>query len=293
MKHIDISAKRIQIGLAGWGDHDDIYPPGTKPGDKLGEYGRRFPIVELDSSFYAIPAPERMVKWSEQTPDSFGFIVKAYQGMTGHTRGKIPFPDARSMFDAFRESAEALQAAGKLRAVLFQYPPWFDCGRKNVEVLRRTRQWMDGLPLALEFRHQSWFAGDMREKTLAFMREEGWIHSVCDEPQAGVGSIPTVLAPTRDDFTLVRLHGRNAEGWQSGGQPNWREVRYLYRYDEGELSEWKANIMQLLESTRTCWIVFNNNSGGDAAHNAMQLMRLLGLDVPALPPDQLSLFDET
>ncbi|KHF36180.1 hypothetical protein CM49_01491 [Paenibacillus sp. P1XP2] len=124
------------------------------------------------------------------------------------------------------------------------------------------------------------------------MREEGWIHSVCDEPQAGEGSIPTVLAPTREDFTLVRLHGRNAEGWQSGGQPNWREVRYLYRYDERELSEWKANIMALLESTQTCWIVFNNNSGGDAADNAMQLMRLFGLDVPALPPDQLSLFDE-
>lgn len=292
MKHADISDKQVQIGLAGWGDHDGIYPPGTKTGDKLKEYGRRFPIVELDSSFYAIPTPERMQKWSEQTPDSFGFIVKAYQGMTGHTRGKIPFPDARSMFEAFRESAEALQAEGKLRAVLFQYPPWFDCDRKNVEVLRRTRQWMDGLPLALEFRHQSWFAGEMREKTLAFMREEGWIHSVCDEPQAGEGSIPTVLAPTREDFTLVRLHGRNAEGWQSGGQPNWREVRYLYHYDERELSEWKANIMALLESTQTCWIVFNNNSGGDAADNAMQLMRLFGLDVPALPPDQLSLFDE-
>ncbi|MDR0267350.1 DUF72 domain-containing protein [Paenibacillus sp.] len=284
--------KRIQIGLAGWGDHDDIYPKGTKAGDKLKMYGSRFPIVELDSSFYAIPSPERMRKWSEQTSESFGFIVKAYQGMTGHTRGKIPFPDARSMFQAFRESAAEMREMGKLKAVLFQYPPWFACERKHVDILRRTREWMDGFPLALEFRHRSWFDGEMRDKTLSFMREEGWIHSVCDEPQAGEGSIPAIIEPTREDFTLVRLHGRNAAGWQSSGQPNWREVRYLYRYNEEELLEWKDNISKLLGSTQKCWIIFNNNSGGDAANNAMQLMKLLNLDMPDLPPNQLSLFEE-
>ncbi len=292
MKPNHTEDKQILIGLSGWGDHDDIYPKGTKAGDKLSVYSSRFPVVELDSSFYAIPSPERMRKWCEQTPDSFGFIVKAYQGMTGHARGKIPFADTRSMFEAFRESAKVMQDAGKLKAVLFQYPPWFDCERKNVEILRRTREWMDGFPLALEFRNQSWFDGEMREKTLAFMREEGWIHSICDEPQAGDGSVPLILEPTRDDCTLVRLHGRNASGWHSSGQPNWREVRYLYRYNEQELLEWKDNIERLLESTRTCWIVFNNNSGGDAADNAMQLMQLCHLDMPELPPDQLSLFPE-
>lgn len=292
MKHKSIAKKHVFVGLAGWGDHDRIYPQGTKAGDKLGEYSSRFPIVELDASFYAVPSPERMRKWSEQTPESFGFIVKAYQGMTGHTRGKIPFEDAKSMFRAFREAAAEMREMGKLNAVLFQYPPWFACERKNVDILRRTREWMDGFPLALEFRHQSWFAGEMRDKTLSFMREEGWIHSVCDEPQAGEGSIPAILEPTREDVTLVRLHGRNVSGWHSSGQPNWREVRYLYRYDENELLEWKRNINKLLESTQNCWVIFNNNSGGDAADNAMQLMKLMDLEVPELPPDQLSLFEE-
>ncbi|WP_374706207.1 DUF72 domain-containing protein [Paenibacillus sp. J23TS9] len=292
LNHTELDDKNVQIGLSGWGDHDEIYPKGTKAGEKLQVYSNRFPIVELDSSFYAVPSPERMQKWSEQTPGSFGFIVKAYQGMTGHARGKIPFADTRSMFQAFRESAEEMQKAGKLRAILFQYPPWFDCDRKHVEMLRRTREWMDGFPLALEFRHQSWFHGEMMDKTLAFMREEGWIHSICDEPQAGEGSVPMILEPTRDDFTLVRLHGRNAAGWHSSGQPNWREVRYLYRYNEQELLEWKGNISKLLESTQNCWVIFNNNSGGDAAGNAIQLMNLLDLDAPELPPDQLTLFED-
>jgi len=287
--------RRIQIGLAGWGDHDAIYPSGTKSGDKLNIYGRRFPIVELDSSFYAIPTPARMVKWIEQTPETFGFIVKAYQGMTGHTRGKIPYSDPKTMFQVFRESAEELQRMGKLRAVLFQYPPWFGCERKHVDILRRTREWMDGLPVALEFRHQSWFQGETRDKTLQFMRDEGWIHSICDEPQVGDGSVPTVLEPTRSDCTIIRFHGRNASGWHASGQPNWREVRYLYRYNEQELSEWKENIVNLLASTENCWIVFNNNSGGDAADNALQLMEALGLDLPDMPgppPYQLSLFED-
>ncbi|WP_411831237.1 DUF72 domain-containing protein [Paenibacillus dokdonensis] len=292
LNHTELDDKNVQIGLSGWGDHDEIYPKGTKAGEKLQVYSNRFPIVELDSSFYAVPSPERMQKWSEQTPDSFGFIVKAYQGMTGHARGKIPFADTRSMFQAFRESAEEMQKAGKLRAILFQYPPWFDCDRKHVEMLRRTREWMDGFPLALEFRHQSWFHGEMMDKTLGFMREEGWIHSICDEPQAGEGSVPMILEPTRDDFTLVRLHGRNAAGWHSSGQPNWREVRYLYRYNEQELLEWEGNINKLLESTQNCWVIFNNNSGGDAAGNAIQLMNLLNLEAPELPPDQLTLFED-
>jgi len=287
--------QRIQIGLAGWGDHDDIYPSGTKSGDKLKIYSSRFPIVELDSSFYAIPSPDRMVKWIEQSPETFGFIVKAYQGMTGHTRGKIPFSDPKTMFQVFRESAEELLRAGKLRAVLFQYPPWFGCERKHVDILRRTREWMDGLPVALEFRHQSWFQGETRDKTLQFMRDEGWIHSICDEPQVGEGSVPMVLEPTSEDCTIVRFHGRNASGWHSSGQPNWREVRYLYRYNAQELLEWKGNIIKLLESTKTCWIIFNNNSGGDAVDNALQLMEALGMDLPEMPgppPYQLSLFED-
>lgn len=283
--------KKIEIGLTGWGDQDALYGPGTRAAEKLEEYARHFSIVELDSSFYAIPSPERMLGWSGQTPEHFGFIVKAYQGMTGHSRGKNPFSSAKEMFRTFRKSVEVLQAEGKLRTVLFQYPPWFHCDWKNVDILRRAREWMEGLPVALEFRHQSWFVEPMREHTLAFMRAGGWIHSICDEPQAGEGTVPTVLVPTHQGATMVRMHGRNESGWNASGQPNWRDVRYLYRYEEQELAEWKEHVQLLLHNTNSCWIIFNNNSGGDAAHNGKQFKRMLGMEDPPFPAEQLTLFD--
>lgn len=285
----------IVIGLTGWGDHDPLYPPGTPAKDKLKGYARHFAIVEMDSAFYAVQPPDRMARYAEETPEGFGFVVKAYQGMTGHLRGKPYYENDNDMYGALRDSLTPLREAGKLTAALFQYPPWFDCTKENVRLLRETKKRMEGFPCALEFRHQSWFVPEMRERTLAFMRDEGWIHSVCDEPQAGVGSIPIVPVATSPDYTLVRLHGRNVGGWNQSGNANWREVRYLYDYNESELDEWTAIVRRLAEQSRTVGVIFNNNSGGHAAGNAKQLMRMLGQPVYELPvvrePEQLDLFN--
>lgn len=294
----------IRVGLAGWGDHDRLYPPGTKPQDKLKVYARKWSVVEVDSSFYALHPPERFATWAGETPYDFRFIVKAYQVLTGHRRAEpgqgVPGRSAGGnrdpIFEAFRASLLPLQETGKLSAVLFQYPPWFDCTRMHIDELRKTRERMAGLPCALEFRHQSWFSPAYREKTLAFMEAEGWIHSVCDEPQAGAGSVPTVLHATHPGLTIVRMHGRNASGWQSSSAPNWREVRYLYDYSETELAQWKVRLDKLSESTAEIAVIFNNNSGGHAAGNAASLLRLLGMRPPELEPlrerpEQLDLFD--
>ncbi|MFC4600105.1 DUF72 domain-containing protein [Cohnella hongkongensis] len=285
----------IVVGLAGWGDHDTLYAPGTAARNKLQTYSRHFSIVELDSAFYAVQPPDRMARYAEETPDGFGFVVKAYQGMTGHLRGKPYYRDDEEMYSAFRDSLEPVRAAGKLKAALFQYPPWFDCTRDNVRLLRETKKRMNDFPCALEFRHQSWFVPEMRERTLAYMRDEGWIHSVCDEPQAGAGSIPAVPETTHPDFTLVRLHGRNAAGWNQSGGADWREVRYLYDYSESELNEWTEIVCRLAQSCREVGVIFNNNSGGHAAGNAKQYMRMLGQPVYELPvasePEQLDLFN--
>ncbi|MFS0725765.1 DUF72 domain-containing protein [Paenibacillus sp. 1P07SE] len=284
----------IIIGLTGWGDHDTLYPGAAAAKPKLQIYSEWFLTVEVDSSFYAVQSQRNMDKWTRETPPDFRFIVKAYQGMTGHTRGKIPFADEDAMVEAFRLSLTSFCEAGKLGAVLFQYPPWFDCTRENVAKLREDKRRMGEIPCALEFRHQSWFAEGMRERTLSFMREEGWIHSVCDEPQAGVGSVPIVEAATDTGMTLVRFHGRHAAGWHASGQPNWREVRYLYRYSEEELAEWAERLRRLEEQSERVVVVFNNNSGGDAADNALQLMRMLGqvpprgsFEMPRPPDDGL------
>lgn len=268
----------IHIGLAGWGDQDRLYLPGLKANKKLREYANHFPLVEVDSTFYAIQSKERFAKWVEETPESLHFIVKAYQGMTGHQRGPAGTEDdVAKMFEAFRDSLEPVIEAGRLKAALFQYPPWFDCTRDNVRILREAKRRMDGIPCALEFRHQSWFTAEYRDRTLQFMSNEGWIHSVCDEPQAGLGSIPTVLQATDRSMTMVRFHGRNVSGWNQGGAPNWRDVRYLYRYNTVELQEWAERLQQLQQQSEHICVIFNNNSGGDAADNAKEMMELLQL----------------
>ncbi|MDN4072335.1 DUF72 domain-containing protein [Fictibacillus terranigra] len=280
----------ILIGVTGWGDHQSLYPEGTKSTEKLKLYSGFFPVVEVDSSFYAIQPLKNYQKWIKDTPDRFSFIIKAYQGMTGHSRGKIPFESTKEMFDLFKASIQPVREAGKMKAVLFQYPPWFECNKESVQMLRFTREMMEDIPVALEFRHQSWFLPEIRERTLEFMQDERWIHTICDEPQAGQGSVPSVIEPTSKDLTIIRLHGRNVHGWNNHGQENWREVRYLYRYNKEELTEWKRHVESLKERTKEIVVLFNNNSGGDAADNARQFIDMLGLNYEGLSPRQLDLF---
>ncbi|GAE27420.1 hypothetical protein JCM9140_3567 [Halalkalibacter wakoensis JCM 9140] len=279
----------IYIGLAGWGDHDDLYI-GMNRQSKLEVYAGHFPIVEIDASFYAVQPLRNMIKWLKETPNTFRFVVKAFQGMTGHQRGIDPFSTKEEMFEAFRESVTPLLHANKLAMILCQFPPWFDCKKEHVQWVRYVKEQLTDLPVALEFRHRSWFDGNMKEKTLQFMRNEQWIHSICDEPQAGMRSIPIVLEATHPEKTLIRFHGRNIHGWNDPGDGTWRDVRYLYKYNEDELCQWKENIETLAKQTKDIFIIFNNNSGGDAATNAKQLIQMLGIEYQGLAPRQLDLF---
>ncbi len=281
----------IYIGVTGWGDHDSLYPGQISPRDKLKEYAGHFPIVEVDTAFYAIQPKRNALKWVNETPENFQFIVKAYQGMTGHQRDEIPFETNQAMFQAFKESLGPYIEKNKLAMVLFQFPPWFDCKRENVEYLRWCKHVMDDIPCALEFRHQSWFNRSYRQQTLDFMKAEKWIHSICDEPQSGEGSVPTVLQTTDSDSVLVRFHGRNVHGWQKRKADNWREVRYLYRYNQQELEEWAVCIQDLTKECKNVYLLFNNNSGGDAADNAKEMIKILHIDYEGLAPRQLDLFN--
>lgn len=280
----------ISIGLTGWGDHYSLYEtPSSK--DKLKQYSSYFPVVEVDSSFYAVQPQKNFQKWIDETPDSFQFVVKAYQGMTGHSRGKTnPFESRKEMFQAFLDSVKPLVSAGKLVMVLCQFPPWFDCTKEHVEALRDFKARLGHLPSALEFRHQSWFYPQYKEKTLKFIEGQEWIHTVCDEPQAGEGSVPMVMPIKPSDKVLIRLHGRNTSGWRDPGDGSWRDVRYLYRYSEDELREWSKRLIQLQQRSKEVIVLFNNNSGGDAADNARQLIDMLGIRYKGLSPRQLGLF---
>ncbi len=286
----------IEIGLTGWGDHDLLYGERVRAGDKLAFYAKHFNVVEIDSTFYAIQSQEVCRKWAEATPGNFRFVVKAYKGLTGHEqRQGQPATEGESQhfeqrMASFLESIEPIVQSGKLLAVLFQYPPWFDCTREHVNELRMTKRLVGNIPAALEFRHNSWFSEEYAPRTLQFMQSEKWIHSICDEPQAEPFCIPTVLEVTHPQVTVVRMHGRNITGWINKEGVNWREVRYLYRYSMKELEEWAKHLTMLEGKSEQIYVLFNNNSGGDAAGNAKQLQELLGQEVPPFAPEQLELF---
>jgi uncharacterized protein YecE (DUF72 family) len=280
----------IKIGVTGWGDHDTLYQERTSSKRKLSIYSTYFPIVELDASYYSILPVSNYENWTLQTPNDFSFIVKAYSGITLHTNTIRSSSEQKKMIETFLHSIKPLQNAGKVKGVLFQFPPWFSCKRENVNYLRFLKEEVKDLPAMLEFRNRTWFHPQFIDQTLAYMEKDGWIHTICDEPQAGSGSVPTVLHPTSSDITLIRFHGRNVYGWNNSGQENWRKVRFLYRYSQEELEKWVIDIKKLQKQTKEVCILFNNNSGGDAADNAIQLMKLLGIQYGPALSEQLGLF---
>ena len=284
----------IQIGLTGWGDHPDVYASSSSAKDKLIDYSAHFPIVELDATFYAIQPERNIRKWISETPETFRFIVKAYQGITGHHRGELPYASADEMFAQFKLSVVPLQEMGKLAMILVQFPPWFDCTKENVDEIRFICAKLKGLDIAIEFRHQSWYSQNYRQGTLNLLRNLNVIHSVCDEPQAGEGSIPLVPETTRADKVLFRLHGRNVQGWRNttGDDQAWRKVRYLYNYSDEELEEVGNAVRKLETETDEVFVVFNNNSGGHAAQNAKRFQKRFDIKYDRLAPKQLDFFEE-
>ncbi|PIC62860.1 hypothetical protein CSV79_14815 [Sporosarcina sp. P13] len=283
----------IHVGLTGWGDHPSLYNQSTVANKKLVDYSKHFPIVELDSTFYAIQSKKVMDKWTEETPANFQFMVKAYQGITGHQRGKLPYDTEEEMFSLFKLSMTSFAESRKLAMVLVQFPPWFDCQKENVDHIRYVQEQLQPLPIAVEFRHQSWYSPAYRQKTLDFLKSLNIIHVVCDEPQVGDGSVPLVPIAT-DPKVLLRLHGRNGKGWVNTMKDNqtWRKVRYLYDYNEKELQGMREIVNTLQQQAQDVFVIFNNNSGQHAAKNAKQFASLVNIEYGQPLTKQLDLFEE-
>ncbi|SHN18979.1 DUF72 domain-containing protein [Gracilibacillus kekensis] len=279
----------ILVGLTGWGDHASLYQNAKDRQNKLYTYSSQFPVVEIDSSFYAIQSKENYQKWVNETPENFSFVIKAFQTLTGHDRKSLTNREAKQIVDDFIESITPVIRANKLNTVLFQFPPWFSVKQRNLQKIKKIKHWMGDIPVAIEFRNRTWFEGYQNE-TLSLLKELGVTHVICDEPQAGEGSVPIVEDST-NDHVLIRFHGRNVHGWNNHGQENWREVRFLYCYNQNELQEWAHRIQTLTKKAKSVTVLFNNNSGGDAADNAKQLLELLDIDYKGLNPKQIDLFD--
>ncbi|MEK4862144.1 DUF72 domain-containing protein [Staphylococcus sp. FSL W8-0774] len=281
----------INIGLTGWRDHDTLYEDLERKTDKLKTYASHFPIVELDASYYAIQPERNIQKWINETPKRFQFVVKIHQALTLHADFRDFAETRQELFDKFKEMLKPLQENEKLAMVLVQFPPWFDCSSQNIKYILYVKQQLKDFPICVEFRHQSWFNERFKEETLTFLTEHQIIHAVVDEPQVKDGSIPLVNRIT-SDIAFVRYHGRNVHGWTKKDMTDqeWRDVRYLYNYNDQELYDLAQKVKILEQKAKKVYVVFNNNSGGHAAQNAKTYQDMLDIDYEGLAPQQLKLF---
>jgi uncharacterized protein YecE (DUF72 family) len=294
----------VRIGTAGWTDPTLIkskrfYPPGTSTAEaRLRYYASQFPLVEIDATYYALPRQEQAGLWVDRTPPDFTFNVKAFGLLTGHPVNRKALPaDLLERLDAehrdkprlyashlppkaveeawrrFHEALLPLDSAGKLGAVLLQYPEWFTPRHASREELRKVPERLPGYRVCVELRNRAWLADRDRDHTLATLRELGFALVCVDMPQGFRSSMPPLAEATSPELAVVRLHGRNRETWGKPRATVQERFRYLYREDE--LREWVPRIGKLASEARQVHVVMNNCFEDYAVRNGRQLMDLL------------------
>jgi uncharacterized protein YecE (DUF72 family) len=169
-----------------------------------------------------------------------------------------------------------LHSAGKLGAVLFQFPQWFVIARGNKAYIEECKERLADFRLAIEFRHKSWMEERNREETLSFLSEHDLPFVCVDMPQGFDSSLPPIAAVTTDDLAVVRFHGRDPKAWTTKAET--AAERFRYEYSEGELEEWVPRIEQLSQQARETHVIMNNCYRDFAVNNARQLGSLLDLD---------------
>ncbi len=295
---------RIRIGTASWTDPTMVapgvfYPDGVAtPEARLRYYASRFPLVEVDATYYAVPAPRMGILWSERTPDHFVFNVKAHALMTGQPTETARLPkairdalpastrDKRRLYARdlppallddvwarFLDALTPLHRAGKLGAILLQYPRWVRPSRASAALIEDARRRLGDRPAAVEFRHRDWLADETRDRTLALLERNGFAYVCVDEPQGLDSSVPPMAAVTCRSLAVVRFHGRRTEFWE--GPVAKVSERFRYLYDTGQLLEWVPRIADLAERVAEIHLLFNNCYANYGTTNAVEMGRLL------------------
>jgi uncharacterized protein YecE (DUF72 family) len=286
----------IRVGTAGWTDKTLIdsgwYPADAgNPEKRLRYYATQFPLVEVDSAYYALPGEQTAKAWAERTPDRFTFNIKAFSLFTQHPTPVRALPaDLREAaakagkdrvylkdvdpevtgqaWDRFLKALEPLRQAGKLGAILLQFPPWFPIGRANKQYILDCAQRVAPDRVCVEFRNHTWMTEDNQKETLEFLSAHDLPYVCVDMPQGYSNSIPPVVAAT-SDLAVLRMHG-HSDKWESKDI----QERFGYRYGDKELATWAGNVKRLAEDAAETHVVFNNCYRDYAQVNAKQLEAL-------------------
>nr|WP_196791661.1 DUF72 domain-containing protein [Motilibacter deserti] len=266
------------------------YPPDAKTAEtRLAYYASQFPLVEVDSTYYTPPSERNSVAWAERTPPGFTFNIKAFSLLTQHpTKVSALYKELRpettkrnvylkdldpavvdEVWERFLSALAPLADAGKLGAILLQFPQWFPIGTRNREYLLQCKERCDPYRVCIEFRNRTWMSEENREHTLDFLRSYALPYVSVDMPQGFPSSIPPVVAAT-SDLAVVRFHG-HSEKWES------KDIyeRFGYEYAEDELREWAPRIEGLGEQAKEVHVLLNNCYRNYAQVNARQLVDLL------------------
>ncbi|MGH2754634.1 MAG: DUF72 domain-containing protein [Actinomycetota bacterium] len=284
----------ILIGTASWTDKSLLasgwYPKGADSAEeRLRFYAGQFPLVEVDSTYYFPPSEKNSELWAERTPSDFIFNIKMFSLLTLHpTKPEALYkdlekPDKKQVYlkdlepsvvdevwDRFLSALEPLRVAGKLGALLAQFPPWFTIGRRNKEYILEVAKRAAPVPIAVEFRNKTWMSPDNQAETLSFLEGHDLPYVAVDMPQGFVSSIPPVTAVT-SDLAVIRFHGHNDAEWESGSV----QRRFKYLYSDAELKEWVPRIESVAAEAKSTHILMNNCFRDYAQQNARQLAELL------------------
>jgi uncharacterized protein YecE (DUF72 family) len=295
---------RILIGTSSWTDptlvkEGHFYPPEARTAEaRLRYYATQFPIVEVDSTYYFPPSERNAVLWIERTPSEFTFNIKAYALLTNHPtrrdslykdlvaelpseleakrniyREQLPETILDEVWRRFHDALMPLHSAGKLGAVLFQFPQWFVIGRKSREYILECQGRLRDFRIAVEFRHKSWLEERNAEETLSFLEEHDLPFVCVDMPQGFDSSLPPLTAATTSDLAMVRFHGRDPSAWSR--KEATASERFRYEYSQPELAEWVPRLKELSSQARETHVLMNNCYRDFAVNNARQLGGLL------------------
>jgi uncharacterized protein YecE (DUF72 family) len=300
---VEIGEHTLLTGSCSWADKTlvedaDWYPRRTMSAEeRLRFYASHFPLTEIDSTYYAPPAEPQAQLWAERTPDGFRFDVKAYSLLTGHpTRPRTLWKDIReglpadvaekrSVYahhldpeqrdEAWRRFALALRPlhdAGKLGAVLFQYPPWFVPRRENRRQVEALRERLPDYRVCVEFRSPMWLAEPRdRERTLGMLEEHGLVFVCLDAP--AISGLPRIFAVTNSELMVMRFHGRADSTWK--GPSRTAAERFRYLYSDRELTELAEPVARAATEAREAHLLMNNCYRDYAVRNAAELRDLL------------------
>jgi len=258
----------ILVGPAGWSYADwrgRVYPEGAGTKfDTLALIAKYFDTVEVNSSFYYPPKPETARRWLERIAHNphFIFTAKLHKVFT-HRRERLTNDDER----LFREGIDPLMEAGKLGALLIQFPWSFKNDLDERTYLDQLLGKFKDYPLVVELRHESW----NNPRLLQTLEDLGVGLCDIDQPQFANSIKPS--AEVTSAIGYIRLHGRNYQNWFRE-EANVME-RYDYLYSRDELDPWIGRIKEVSDKAKQTFVITNNHARGQSLVNAFEILAQL------------------